>query len=76
MVMLGCTFETALVGFVEVMVGATTSEVELVVKLQTKAAFIATPVRSRAPVVIVAVNSVFTERPEAGLKIAVLLAAS
>ena len=76
MVMLRNTFETALAGFVAVMIGATASAVEPVVKLQTKLAPIATPVRSAAPVVIVAVNSVFPERAEAGVKIAVLLAAS
>jgi hypothetical protein len=76
MVLFRGTLKTALAGFVPVMVGATASAVELVVKLQTKLASIAMPVRSTAPVVIVAVNSVFPERVEAGLKIAVLLAAS
>jgi hypothetical protein len=76
MVLFRGTFETALPGFVALMVGTPASAVVLVVKLQTKLAPMAIPVRSTAPVVIVAVNSVFPERAEAGVKIAVLLATS
>jgi hypothetical protein len=76
MVMLRRSFEPSLAGLVEAMVGTTTLAVESVVKLQTKLAAMATPVRSATPVVIVAVSSVPPNRTEAGVKTAVSLAAS
>src|ERR1700687_4923561 len=64
------TFTAALAGFVAVIVGATTFTVKPVVKLQTKFAAIATPVRSLTAVVIVAVYCVLAARLAVGGKIA------
>jgi hypothetical protein len=66
------TLPAALAGFVEVIVGPTRLVAKPVVKLQAKLAAIATPVRSFAAVVIVAVYCVLAARLAVGAKIAVL----
>ena len=65
------TFIAALAGFVEVIVGLTKLAVKPVVKFHTKLAAMATPVRSLAAVVIVAVYCVLAARLAVGVNTAV-----
>ena len=65
-------FKLALAGLVRIMFGEVASGPAPVVKLHTKFAANALPLRSSAAVVILAVNSVFAAKALAGWKVAVV----